>query len=265
MHPVRPWARRAVPVLLTAAALLGGCAGLIRERMYQPDPLAAAGPAWPGRAPQPVRVATADGLALEGWYWPPAAPGRDLIVFFHGNAGNRDTAARMAEPLSRDGRGLLVASYRGYGANPGRPTREGLIRDADAFVAEARRLAPDSPLVLFGYSLGGAVALEQATRQRPRMVITLGAFARIADLAPWAVRGIMPDRWDNLEAIRRVEAPVLIVHGTADETVPYAHAGRLHAAAPRTSRVLTLEGANHHPDLARLAADIWREIDQAPR
>jgi len=259
----------AAVALIAALVGVSGCAYLLRQRIYLPDPLPAQAAVWPGRAPQLVSVTTSDGLALEGYYWPPSAPGRDVIVFFHGNAGNAAVAARRAEPLARDGRGLLVASYRGYGANPGRPSREGLLRDASAFVAEVRSLAPGSPLILFGYSLGAAVALEIAPVEKPRLVVTLGAFARITDLAPWPVRGVLPDRFDNLAALRRVTAPVLILHGTHDEVAPFAHAARLLAAAPPGSRMIPLQGADHHPDLAVIAERLSAvfdaaSLDQAP-
>ena len=137
---------------------LASCASAIRSRIYRPEPMPAT-VAWSGRAPEEVATTTADGLRLRGYYWPPQAAGGPLILFFHGQSGNRYTAARRAAPLAARG-GLLIASYRGYGDNPGKPSQDGLYADARAFLALARNLAPGSPIYPMGFSLGGAPALH---------------------------------------------------------------------------------------------------------
>lgn len=242
--------------LALALVLLGGCAGLIRDRVFQPSPLAEA-PVW-ARAPEPVSVTTADGLTLRGLYWPPQGPHRDIVVYFHGNGGNLHRDSAYAEPLAADGRGLLMTSYRGYSGNPGRPTETGLAADADAFLAEARRrLPPGGKLHLFGHSLGGAVALGLASRASVDGVATLGAFGAIGDLAPTIVRGVMPDRFDNRQAIGRVRVPITLFHGTADPIVPFAAAEQLRDASGGTATVVALPGAHHHPPMTRLAPLVW--------
>lgn len=247
--------------LLAAALILAGCAGIVRERIYRPEPIAAGRPAWRGAAPLPVTARTSDGLVLNGYYWPPAAGRRDILVFFHGNAGNRVTAALMAEPLARHGSGVLVASYRGYGGNPGRPSEAGLIADGAAFVALARQLQQGGRLYLVGWSLGGAVALELAGRTPVDGVATLGAFSRLADEAPPMARPFLPDRFDNLAAIRRVTAPVYLFHGTRDEVVPYAHAARLREASGSRATIVTISGAGHRPDFAEIADTVWQALE----
>lgn len=247
--------------LFAAALMVAGCAGMVRERIYRPVPIAADQPAWRGAAPQAVTARTADGLVLNGYYWPPAGGSRDILVFFHGNGGNRQTAALIAEPLTRHGSGVLVASYRGYGDNPGRPSEAGLFADGAAFVALARRRQPDGRLYLFGWSLGGAVALELAGRMPVDGVATLGAFSRLADAAPAASRPFLPDRFDNLAAIGRVTAPVYLIHGTQDAIIPFAHAERLRAASGDRATIITMRGGGHHPDFAELAATVWQALE----
>jgi hypothetical protein len=246
---------------LAVSLTLAGCAGIARDRIYLPDPAPASAPAWRTEAPRPVTVRTADGLEIGGYYWPPEGEARDILVFFHGNAGNRERAALMAEPLRRPGSGVLVASYRGYGANPGRPSEPGLVADAAAFLAEARRLQPGSKVHLFGYSLGGSLALQLAAREEVERVATLGAFARLADQAPAITRGLLPDRFDNLAAIANVAEPVFLFHGTADEVVPYAAAERLRTASGGRATVVTLNGGGHQIDFGRLAPFLWRALD----
>lgn len=239
---------------------LGGCAQTIRDRIYFPSPLAEA-PAW-ARQPEPVTVTTADGLVLNGLYWAPRGQKRDVVVYFHGNGGNLYRDGAYAEALASDGHGLLMTSYRGYSGNPGAPTEAGLAADADAFVAEARRRLPaGGKLYVFGHSLGGGVALGGASRWPVAGVATLGTFGAIPDLAPAWVRGVMPDRFDNRQAIARITVPVTLFHGTADAIVPFPAAADLKAASGGRAVVVPLQGAGHHPDMTRLAPMIWEALE----
>lgn len=247
-------------LIISATLLLGGCAGIIRDRIYRPTALGPA-PEWV-RAPAPVSVTTADGLTLKGLFWAPQGGQRDVTVYFHGNGGNLHRDGAYAEPLAGGGRGLLVASYRGYSGNPGRPTEAGLSADADAFIAEARSLLPPGgKLRLFGHSLGGAVALSAAARTDVDAVATLGTFTRIADLAPPVVRGVMPDRFDNRAAIARTRAPVTLFHGTDDAIVPFSAAAELKVASGGRARTVALGGGGHHVPMARLAPHVWAALD----
>lgn len=246
--------------VLALAMALGGCAGFVRDRIYRPEPLTRA-PAWTGEQPRDVSVTTADGLTLRGSYWPPADGRNDILVFFHGNGGNRDTAARIAEPLRRGGHGLLIADYRGYSGNPGRPSERGLIADGKAFLDLARTLQPGGRTYLFGWSMGGAVALELAAREPVDGVVTLGAFTRLRDVAPGISRGFLPDRFDNLAAIQRVRAPVFLFHGDHDAVVPYDHARQLQAASGGRAVIVTLRGAGHHFDFSAIAGTVREALE----
>ncbi|WP_164857201.1 alpha/beta hydrolase [Sphingomonas crocodyli] len=262
MRPDRiTWGRG---LALLALLALAGCAGVIRETVFDTKGSArrvVADPVWTGRAPQRVEAHTADGLTLRGWYWP--AQGRnDLILFFHGRGGNADLAAKTAEPLIQEGRGLLIADYRGFGDNPGNPKEKGLFRDGDAFSALARQLAPDARLTIFGYSLGSAVAVDQAVKQKPALLVTLGAFARLKSVSPDFAKPFLPDEFDNLGTAGRLASPWLILHGTADKTVPFANAGRLQGAAAAGVKLVPLDGVGHRTDFATLAPIIWRTMDE---
>jgi uncharacterized protein len=254
------------PMRLAAAGAmmlaLASCVSTIRSRIYRPEPMPAS-VAWSGRAPDEVTATTADRLKLRGYYWPPRSPGDDLILFFHGQSGNRYTAARLAAPLAAGG-GLLVASYRGYGDNPGEPDEAGLYADAGAFLSLARTLAPNSRVILFGFSLGAAPALHLAAEEEVAGVVTLGAFAGLKDVAPPIARGVLRDRFDNRAAIARVAEPILLLHAPADEVVPFAQAKVLQALAQRV-RLLRLEGTGHAVDFDTLSPVVWENIRLMPR
>lgn len=257
---------RAAVVALGLAVSLSACAPVVRSHIYYPEPLPAA-LEWPAAAPREVSIATADGLSLKGYYYPPREPGKHLIVFFHGNGGNRYTAARYAAPLMQEGDGLLIADYRGYGGNPGKPSETGLRADAAAFIAYGRTLQPGAPVYLFGHSLGGGVVLDAATREDIAGVITLGTFSSLSDMAPAYARPILPDRFDNRKAVTHLKASLLLIHGTADDVVPFAQGKALNDAATAANanvRFLQLKGADHHPDFARLAPSVLQQIGQMP-
>ena len=255
---------RFVPVLVAAFAF-AGCAGLIRDRIYKPVPIAQTPVSFAGEAPKPVSVTSPDELQLEGYYWPAATGNDTLVVYFHGNGFNQLVGARRAEPLKTGGHGVLVASYRGYGGNPGKPSEQGLISDAEAWMAKARELAPESRLYLFGHSLGGAVALKMAARHPLAGVATLGTFARLADVAPPIARKILPDRFDNLQTISRVKAPIYLLHGTNDQIVPFAAAARLQKASGGRAVVVPLRDAGHHIPLDKIAPRVWDLLSSKDR
>jgi fermentation-respiration switch protein FrsA (DUF1100 family) len=236
---------------------------VVRSRIYKPDPM----PdrlEWAGLPPpETVSVRADDGMVVQGYRWPALRPGHVTLLFFHGNGGNRYEAAQLAAPLRRDGAEIIVASYRGYGDNSGKPSEHGLRQDATAFLRLARASSPRK-LYLFGFSLGGAVALDLAARNKVDGVVTLGTFSSLRSVTPPLARGLLPDQFDNVAAVRRLRAPLLILHGTADTLIPIEEAVKLKAAAGRNARFLRLTGAPHNVALDQLAGRIWREIAAMP-
>ncbi|MBH9538625.1 alpha/beta hydrolase [Novosphingopyxis sp. YJ-S2-01] len=247
-------------LLLAVLIGLGGCAQAVREYIYQPSALAETPVTFAGAQPRSVSTTTADGLTLNGYYWAPSKPDGDMVVYFHGNGFNQLVAAARAEPLAADGHGVLVASYRGYGNNPGSPSERGLFADGDSWMERARALAPGSRIFVFGHSLGGAVALEMSARHRVDGVATLGTFSRLAAVAPAVSRGVLPDRFDNIAALQRIDAPVFLFHGTADETIPFTEAEKL-AASSSAAALLPLPNGKHHISMKMLAPFVWQAFE----
>ncbi len=201
-----------------------------------------------------VTFSTEDGLTLAAWLVPAAgdANGRTVVVF-NGNAGNRADRAPLARALAERGYGVLLVDYRGYGANLGRPTEDGLLADGRAAVAylETRPDVDTDRLVYFGESLGAAVAIGLAEQRPPAALVLRSPFTSLPDIGsvhyPFLPTSILLwDRYPNLEKIRGIEVPVLVVAGSADSIVPVAQSQRLYEAASHPKEFVTIEGADHN-------------------
>jgi fermentation-respiration switch protein FrsA (DUF1100 family) len=224
-------------------------------------------PADLGLAFEEPSLTTEDGVRLHAWLLP--APGSSLtILFASGNAGNishRLDRARLLQARLRTD--VLLFDYRGYGRSAGRPDEEGTYRDARAawrYLAEERG-KPAERLVLFGESLGAAVALDLATSRPCRALILESPFTSIRDMAaavfPFLPVGpLLHTRYDNLAKIRSLRVPLLVLHGEADEVVPFAQGRRLFDAAPEPKRFFPIPLAGHNDTYVTGGETYWRAL-----
>jgi fermentation-respiration switch protein FrsA (DUF1100 family) len=201
-----------------------------------------------------VTFPTEDGLTLAAWLAPAAGDANGgTVVVFNGNAGNRGDRTPLAQALAERGYGVLLVDYRGYGGNPGRPTEDGLLADGRAAVAylETRPDVDADRLAYFGESLGAAVAIGLAEQRPPAALVLRSPFTSLPDIGsvhyPFLPTSIlMWDRYPNLERIRRIEVPVLVIAGSADSIVPVAQSRRLYEAASEPKEFVMIEGADHN-------------------
>ncbi|MFW2830307.1 alpha/beta hydrolase [Sphingomonas sp. ID0503] len=235
---------------------------MMRSNLYKAstDPVDLAD--WTTALPAEVHAQTTDGLALTGYFWRGDREDRDVIIFFHGRGAHQGVGAKYAEYMTGHGDHVLVASYRGFGGNPGEPNQEALLRDGQAFVRLARQIVGrNAAIYLTGHSLGGAVALHVAAIEDVAGVISLSTFDKLEDAAPAYLRRLLPDAWDNLAAIRKVDEPVLVVHGGADEQVDAGQAVRLFDRANTPAALLLIEQAAHKPSMGKLAPIITEAVE----
>lgn len=205
---------------------------------------------------RPVRLKTDDGLDLLAWYKPPAEGGR-LAIYFHGNAGNIGHRGWKARRLIDGGLGVLLVSWRGFGGNAGSPSEDGLLHDARAALAFAvgEGIAPGR-VVLYGESLGSGVAValaaEQAAAGSPVGALVLEApYTSIAEVAQHhyfyiPAKYLVRDRFDSAARIAQVKAPLLVIHGERDRTIPVRFARELFARAAEPKEAVWLPAAGHN-------------------
>jgi fermentation-respiration switch protein FrsA (DUF1100 family) len=196
-----------------------------------------------------IALATPDGERLVAW-WKPPQPGRTLVLYLHGNASSLWGLRERMRALGATGRGVLVVAYRGYSGSTGSPTEEGLRHDARTAYEWARNGYEPSRIVLYGESLGSAVAVRLATERPVGGVILDGAFtsaAAVARLAYWyvPVSWLMRDQFRSVELIGGLKAPLLALHGDADATISLRFGEELFAAAPAPKQFVRLPGAGH--------------------
>jgi fermentation-respiration switch protein FrsA (DUF1100 family) len=200
-----------------------------------------------------VFFTTSDGVKLHGWF----VPGRNelTLVWFHGNAGNIghrvDNLAEMHRYL---GVNIFIFDYRGYGRSEGSPTEAGTYLDAQGAVDYLRGRPSVDPnrLVLFGRSLGCAIAAEAASKSQPYALVLESPFTSVQAMAkrvypflPGAGR-LVRTRYDCLSRVGSVGAPVMVLHGDQDSIVPYEMGREVYEAASPPKRFYRIEGADHN-------------------
>ncbi len=256
-------------VLLLAALLLGGLLWFLRSfarvlafpgsRVSLPEAGA------PGDRGRILTYRTPDGLTLHAAWISSGATGAKVVVYFHGNAESAAQNLPLARALARDGVDVVLAEYRGYGGEPGRPDEAGLYADGTALLGAVEREGTTRDrLVLVGRSLGTGVAVELALRAPPSLLILVSPYTSLPDMGRSLVGPlaplVVPDRFDNLAKIATLTVPVVILHGTKDDVIPFRMGERL-AAAGKNVRFVPLEGRTHNdiPDLpALLLSEIRR-------
>ncbi len=245
-------------VLAALIVALARQAGLLdRYFIFFPESELLATPGDHGLAYEDVWIDTSDGVRLHGWLVRPSISGDGstrVLLWLHGNSGNIGHRAAAVAAMARGlGAPVMIIDYRGYGRSEGSPAEEGLYRDAEAAFDHiaARPEFSGSSIVVFGRSLGAAVAVELATRRQVEALVLESPFTSVSEMARLQNR-FLPSRllvrarFDNLAKMPEVRAPVLVFHGTDDEIVPVDMGRRVYEEAPGRKRLFLLEGAMHN-------------------
>jgi fermentation-respiration switch protein FrsA (DUF1100 family) len=244
-------------LLITLVLALSGCNGLF----YYPDQVAYSRADRLGTPCEEVSFTSADGTRLHGWFLPAQGERKGTVVHFHGNAQNLTSHVGLVTWLPEEGYDVLAFDYRGYGRSAGAADREGLVLDGQAALDYARK-RPDvdaTRLLVFGQSLGGAVALATVGEGDPRAVrgvavdSTFGAYQGMANQTLGGTLVTYPFAWllvsgdhDPVDSLERLPpTPLLVLHGDADEVVPFEEGQALFERAAEPKRFVPVPGARH--------------------
>ncbi|MGV7211741.1 alpha/beta hydrolase [Bradyrhizobium sp. UFLA05-112] len=242
---------------LLAIAAVAYLAGLVLLYVKQRDmlfPAPTVEPTAPAAAGLPEAeehlLTTSDGEKVIVWHVP-AKPGRPVILYFHGNGDYLAGLVGRFRAMTADGTGLVALSYRGYAGSSGAPSEQGLLRDAATDYAFAASRYAAERVVAWGFSLGTGLAIAIASDHKIGKLVLEAPYTSMADVAASLyplvpVRLLMRDQFRSDERIARVTAPLLIMHGTDDPTIPIALGERLYALAREPKRLVRLPGGGHN-------------------
>ncbi len=179
-------------------------------------------------------------------------PARVTLLLLHGNAGNISHRFEKLAVLRALGADVLIVDYRGYGRSSGQPSETGTYRDADAaydYLVQVRRIDPRR-LVVYGESLGAAVAVDLASRHPVGGLVMESAFSSAVEVGqemfPFLpARLLVRNRYESVNKIGRVGVPVLILHSRDDELFKWHHPQQLYEAAHEPKRLVELRGGHN--------------------
>lgn len=256
-------------MLLGALALAPACSSLL----YQPSHVVHFDPARAGLAPENIQIPVGDkGEFIRAWYFGPRSGGepKTLTVFFHGNAENLTSHWTALAWLPAEEHAYLIFDYRGYGASSGSPSPAGTVEDGVAAIAYARGKHPGVPLVVFGQSLGGAVALrslvEPGARQGVVLVVVDSTFHSYEEAGrgilarawlswpfQWLAYLVLSDRWAPGDRIGEIAPiPLVVIHGDADPIIDEALGRRVYDLAKDPKEFWPVPGGHHTDAFWRL-------------
>jgi len=201
-----------------------------------------------------VFFTTRDGVRLHGWFVP-HRNAHSTLVWFHGNAGNishRVENIKLLHELVRVN--VFIFDYRGYGRSDGRPSEQGTYLDGEAALELIGNKLGDEnrkKIILFGRSLGAAIATEMATRFVSQALILESPFVSIAEMARtilpfFPIGPFLQTQYNVGERIKKIRGPLLVLHGDQDEIVPIEQGRKVFDAAPEPKTFFPIAGAAHN-------------------
>ena len=199
-----------------------------------------------------IDISTSDGLILKSLYKKSETNINKTILVFHGNAGHIGHRVNKFKPFIDKGYGLLLLEYRGYGENKGKPTKYGLYRDGKAAINYLiNQKIKSKNIIVYGESLGTAIATKLSTNYSFNMTILEAPFTSVADVAQkrywiFPAKYLVLDNFDNLGIIKKIKSPLLLLHGYKDYVINIAFGKKIFEAAPNPKKAFFVQNAGHN-------------------
>jgi uncharacterized protein len=262
--------------LVIFGILYAGICGLIfsqqRRFIFVPSRVLAETPETLGLSFESVLIPVTKSQKIHAWWIPATTSPRGTLLYLHGNGLNMSANVALAKQYQAQGLSVLMIDYRGYGLSDGDfPQEAWVYADADAALSYLRdqRQVKLSSLIVFGHSLGGAIAIDLA-QKHPEVagLIVQSSFTsmeRLAKLQGWPnlfpLGLILTQRFDSLSKVPQLTMPKLWIHGDADELIPARMSQQLHAISSSPSTIQVIEGAGHN-NAATIAGDRYNTMVQ---
>lgn len=198
-----------------------------------------------------IEVPGTDGMVIKSWLTK-GDPTKKTFIFFHGNAGNAADRMVMMRVLVNADHTVVLAEYRGYGNNPGKPSEKDITSDAEELVSYIKdKGVSEQDIILMGRSLGTGVATQLAANYDIAALILISPFSSLADVASdiypyFPVSLLIRDRFDSEEAIAKTKTPILMFHGELDGTIPIKFGRRLFEAALEPKQFIPIPLVGHN-------------------
>jgi fermentation-respiration switch protein FrsA (DUF1100 family) len=198
-----------------------------------------------------INFRTKDGVKIAGWYIP-ADNEKGVLLFCHGNAGNISHRLDSIEIFNILNLSVLIFDYRGYGKSAGKPSENGTYLDAEAawdYLVNVKQKSPQN-IIIFGRSLGGAIAAEIAMRKNPAALIIESCFTSVPELGkkfyPWLpIKLISKFKYSTIDKMGSINCPKLIIHSHEDEIIPFGHGKALYENAFQPKEFLEIKGGHN--------------------
>ena len=233
--------------------------------IFQPSRVIDQTPSTIGLVYEAVSIDTSDGIKISGWFIP-AKKARAVVLFFHGNAGNISDRLATLSRFHDLGLSSLIIDYRGYGESGGRASISGVKRDAvAAWEWLLKRGYPEEKIIIFGRSLGGAVAADLAKTATPGALILESTFSSLADIA----RGLVPflpmniivgNSFNSVKNLANFNRPVLVIHSRDDDVVAFKYGQKLYESLGAPKEFLEISGG--HNDGFIISKNYMKGLDQ---
>lgn len=258
------------PTVGILPTLLRGASLLLRQNamIFRPGPELARSPADLGVEYEDLDLPGEEGGSIHGWWIPGSAAGK-AVIYFHGSDGNVTCELPTLAFFLGLGTSVAMVEYPGYGRSGGRPSERGCYQAAEAawhFVRATKGFRGDD-VILYGQSLGSAVAVYLASSRRCGGLVVQSGFTSVVEMAALAcpylpVAPFCRTKMNSLERIASCRCPVLVLHSPSDEHIPIVQARRLYERAPAPKRFVEL-GGRHGSAQWLGAADVraaWEEL-----
>lgn len=185
-------------------------------------------------------ITTPDGASLNGLHFKSQNP-KGVILYFHGNAGDLSRWGEIASYFLKFNYDVIVMDYRTYGKSTGVLNEKNLNNDAQLFYNFAITLFPEENIIIYGRSIGTAIATNLASRNKPKQLILESPFYSLADVvetrfSPFPIQKLLKYSFPSFEFIKKVNCPITIFHGTTDEVVPYESGQKLFNVIPNSNK-----------------------------